>query len=156
MWNSEGKQISEKQCVLFLGFWVLVFGEEIFCNSIKLQNSCTMPTYCLIVLKVGGVQMKNYFAIVLWNKVFFAQSCKVKKLPPIQSDSGPQISFDDRCNAFIKAMYPKPPEVDLSQEADIASRLEPWTEKLCYQEMRASSMSKSGLVVAWLCDQPDS
>ena len=29
-------------------------------------------------------------------------------------------------------------------------------EQLCYQEMGASSMSEGGLVVAWLCDQPDS
>ena len=30
-------------------------------------------------------------------------------------------------------------------------------EQMCYQEiLGASSMSKGGLVVAWLCDQPDS
>ena len=29
-------------------------------------------------------------------------------------------------------------------------------EQMCYQGMRASSISKGGLVVAWLCDQPDS
>ena len=29
-------------------------------------------------------------------------------------------------------------------------------EQMCYQEIGASSMSKGGLVVAWLCDQPDS
>ena len=27
---------------------------------------------------------------------------------------------------------------------------------MCYQEMGASSVSKGGLVVIWLCDQPDS
>ena len=29
-------------------------------------------------------------------------------------------------------------------------------EQMCHQEMGASSMSKGGSVVAWLCDQPDS
>ena len=64
----------------------------------------------------------------VWQAYKYTKSCKVKKLPPIQSDSGPQINFDGKCNAFIKAKYPKPPEIDLGQEADTAPRLEPWIE----------------------------
>ena len=64
----------------------------------------------------------------IWQAYKYTKACKVEKLPSIQSDSGPQINFDGKYNAFIKAMYPKPPEVDLGQEADTAPRLEPWIE----------------------------
>ena len=45
----------------------------------------------------------------------------VEKLPPIKSDNNQvAVTFDDKCQAFLKAMYPKPPECRQSEQINYA------------------------------------
>ena len=122
---------------LLLGLWPIYAPAHLISpgQAIMAETCLNLPLYILKQLLTRPTNTQSHCGVLsqakgndIWQAYIYTKPRKVEKLPPIQSDSGPQINFDGKCNAFIKAMDPKPPGVGLGQEADTAPRLEPWTE----------------------------
>ena len=76
----------------------------------------------------------------------FTKPRKVEKLPPITIENQEKaISFDNKCEAFIKAMFPPPPIVRLSETTENNNNTS-WpemTEKEVKQAINTSSARKA-------------
>ena len=92
-------------------------------------------TYFSAIRKVKVESWLGFLTKATGKEVFqayrYMNPRRTEKLPPIQSENGLAVDFDDKCEAFIKAMYPKPPESDDHEQPEsneVDARQKPWCE----------------------------
>ena len=92
-------------------------------------------TYFSIIRKVKVESQLGFLIKTTGKEVFqvyrYINPRRTEKLPPIQSENSLAVDFNDKCQAFIKVIYSKPPESDDHEQPEsneVDARQKPWFE----------------------------
>ena len=115
-WNNEltemRKALSSKKRI-----WKRCRNDEAWANVVRMRNS-----YHDAIKLAKNQSWTNFLNNAEGKEVFqaykFTRPRLIEKLPPIQnSQKELKTEFNEKCEAFLEAMYPPPPEIQINEES---------------------------------------
>jgi hypothetical protein len=89
----------------------------------------------------------NYFsARCSWKRHLYSislhQAAKIEKIPPIKHEDKVGVTFKDKCDIFLKAMFPNPPQTSPVELESDNNSTKPWFSVIS-EEIKKAIMTSS-------------